>query len=107
MHTGSKKPTMDKRFWLQEALPLKVLCQQVISVNRCKEEDFDFIQAALSSDDTPDFNGFNTEKMRRSNQDIQPKSEVRYRPLINKTPSDPSTMLTAMTDVEKKTEEAG
>ena len=107
VHTGSKKPTMDKRFGLQEVLPLKVLCQQVISVNRCKEEDFDFIQAALSSDDTPDFNGFNTEKMRRSNQDIKPKSEVRYRPLINKTPSDPSTMLTAMTDVEKKTEEAG
>ena len=88
-------------------LPLKVLCGQVISVNRSKEEDFEFIQAAIFSDSTPDFNGFNTERMRRTNQGIQPKSEVRYRPLINKTPSDPSTMLTAMTDVEKKTKEAG
>ena len=38
---------------------------------------------------------------------MKQKTSVTYRPLINKTPSDPSTILTAMIDVEAVTTSAG
>ena len=45
--------------------------------------------------------------MRESGQIMKIKSELIFRPLINKTPSDPSTMLTAMCDIEDASNQAG
>lgn len=45
--------------------------------------------------------------MREDGQCLKPKTKIIYRPLINKTPSDPSTILTAMCDVEKICEQSG
>ena len=98
---------MSDRFAYGCVLPLKVLCQKVLNVKKSEETDFELIRMAMTSDSIPDFNGYNTAKMRNSNEEMKPKSNIRYRPLINKTPSDPSTMLTAMIDVETKTNEAG
>ena len=81
-------------------LPLKVLCHQVISLSRAKENDFYFIIDILEDSATPDYNGYNTHKARSSGQSPTVKTDSRYRPLINTKPSDPSTILTAMTDVE-------
>ena len=45
--------------------------------------------------------------MRESGQSIKTKTKVIYKPLINKTPSDPLTILTAMCDVETTCEKSG
>ena len=45
--------------------------------------------------------------MRETGQSIKSKTKVIYKPLINKTPSDPSTILTAMCNVEDFSEKSG
>ena len=70
-------------------LPLKVLRHQVIIVGRSKENDLNFIVLSLTQDEVPDYNGFNTKHSRNTGQSKKPKTEIRYRLLINKTPADP------------------
>ena len=106
-YTGEKKPSFPKDHATEGVLPLKVLCQQKIMVMRSKEEDFCFITNPLEDQDAPDYSGYNTKIARISGQQIKQQTSVMYRPLINKTPSDPSTMLTAMIDVEAVTTNAG
>ena len=69
-HTGLKKPMMSARYASRGILPLKVLCHQAIIVKCSQENDFDFIKLSLTSEDVPDFNGFNMKKAR--------VSEVKY-----------------------------
>ena len=45
--------------------------------------------------------------MRETGQSIKSITKVIYKPLINKTPSNPSTILTAMCNVEDFTEKSG
>ena len=80
----------------------KILCSQVINVKEAKSTDFQFIKEVLTEPSVPDFAGYNTRKIRESGQLVQNKTKVIYRPLINKMPSDPSTILTAMCDVESE-----
>ena len=86
---------------LLNVLPLKVLCHQAILLFRSKECDFDFLAATLTSNNILDFNGYNTREAQMARQSTKPKTNVFYRPLIGKTPSDPSTVLTVMTDTER------
>ena len=55
----------------------------------------------------PDFAGYNTKQMRESGQSMKPKTKVISKPLINKTPSDLSTILTAMCDIEITCKKSG
>ena len=61
----------------------------------------------LTQPSVPDFAGCNTKQMRESGQIRKTKSKLIFRPLINKTPSDPSTMLTVMCDIEDASHQAG
>ena len=63
--------------------------------------------ASLTQDEVPDYSGLNTKHSRKTGQSKKPKTEIRYRPLINKTPTDPSTIVTAMIDVEAISQTAG
>ena len=58
--------------------------------------DMDFIREILCNDNCPEFNGFNTKRMRDMNMPSEPKTIVHYRPLIDMIPAEPDTMLTAM-----------
>lgn len=104
---GEKKPIMPKEFAVRNPPPLTILCEQVLLVERGKELDFDFIKESFSPKPTPDFNGFNTQQLRKTGQATKPKSKIRFRPLINEKPSDPSTIKTAMIDVETISKSAG
>ena len=88
-------------------LPLKVLCHQIILERGAAEEDFLFLKSCVISRITPDFSGYNTRGTRETGQSVKSKSKVYYRPMINKTPTDPSTMLTAMCDLEKILKDPG
>ena len=88
-------------------LPLKILCSQVINCKEAKTIDFQFIKDVLTEQSVPDFAGYNTRKIRESGKQVQHKTMVIYRSLINKIPADPSTILTAMCDTELASEKAG
>ena len=104
---GPKKPTMPKSFATIQVLPLKVLCEEVVLSCRAKEEDFEFIKISLTNDKVPECKGFNTQRTRHYVQSLKPKSKVVFTPLLDRTPSDPSTMLTTMASAARTTHEAG
>ena len=76
-------------------------------VARSEAIDFQFMKEILTQPSVPDFAGYNTKQMRESGQIMKTKSKLIFRPLINKTPLDPSTMLTAMYDIEDASHQAG
>ena len=98
---------MSKEFCITSLLPLKVLCEQVILHERAKNEDFQFIKSVLKSNETPDYNGYNTMNIRNNGQSLKSKIKVIFTPLLDRAPSDPSTVLTAMIEAEKSTNQAG
>ena len=71
------------------------------------EKYFEFIKGALTTESNPDFNGYNTREIRMAGKRAKPNTKVYYRPLIDKTPSDPSTVLTAMHNTERISNDAG
>ena len=107
IYRGEKKPSMQKEYSTVGVLPLKVFCHQVIIARRSKENDLNFIVPSLAKDDVPDYSGFNTKHSRSTGQSKKPKTNIRYRLLINKTPADRSTILTAMLHVETISQTAG
>ena len=66
-----------------------------------------FLKKTFTNSKVPDFHGFNTSATTESGQSTKPKTKLIYTPLIGQTPSDPSTMMTAMIEEEKLTNEAG
>ena len=98
---------MQDSFAKRGILPLKVLCNEVIMVNRSKFNDFRFIKEVMTKPNAPEFREYNTKQMRETNQATKNKARVIYKPLINKTPSDPSTILTAMCDIEATSHQPG
>ena len=104
---GEKKPKMPPAFSKKGILPFKVLCNQAILVSRSKYLDFQFVKDMVIQTSVPDFAAYNTKQMRESGQSTKQKTKVIYKPLINKTPSDPSTILTAMCDIETTGKKSG
>ena len=98
---------MPRTHALVGVLPLRLLCHQAIITRKNMEDDFAFIKTSLTKSDISDYGGYNTENARNNGKIMAPKTKILYRPLINKTPSDPSTVLTAMIDVESISKDAG
>ena len=82
-----KKPKMPPVFSKKGILSLKVLCNQAIMVSRSKYLDFQSVKDMVIQTSVPDFAGYNTKQMREHSQSTKPKTNVIYKPLINKTPS--------------------
>ena len=104
---GEKKPPMPNNLAKREVPPLKLLCNQFIMSSRSDVIDFAFMKDMLTKPNIPDFGGYNTKQMRENGVSEKNMTAVNYKPLINKTPSDPSTILTAMCDVESASKKAG
>ena len=97
---------MPPNFYKSEVKPLKLLFEQIIQSLLSLEKDFMFLKETLTNSKVPDFDGFNTRATRESEKSTKLKTKLIYAPLINQTPSDPSTMTTAMIEAEKLTNEA-
>ena len=88
---------------------MEVLCHQVILLYRSKESDFYFLAATLTSDNILDFNGYNMRDFNGYNmregqmtgKSTKSETNIFYQPLIDKPPSDPSTVLTAILILNK------
>ena len=86
---------------------LKVLCSCIIAKERAEELDFSFMSEINSNDNCPEFNGFNTSIAREHGQALKPKTQAVYLPLIDMLPSDPDTMMTALQEAKRLTNERG
>ena len=83
------------------------MCHRIIIQTKANEEDFLFLKSCVINPTTPDFSGYNTRTTSETGQSLKAKSKVYYHPLINKTLADPSTILTAMCNLEKISKDAG
>ena len=92
-YQGPKNPEMNlfpSHVTESDTASTKILHDQAVLV------DMEFFREILSNDNCPEFNGFNTKRMRDMNMPSEPKTIVHYRPLIDMVPAEPDTMLTAM-----------
>ena len=84
-----------------DTVTTKILRDQAVLI------DMNFIRDVLCNDDCPEFNGFNTKRMRDMNMPSEPKTVVHYRPLLDMVPAEPDTMLTSMCDAMSISEQSG
>ena len=69
--------------------------------------DFGFLKRDITEPNTPEFGGFNTKLSREQGQSAQPATRAICTPLIDMTPADPDTVMTAMVQTQKLTKECG
>ena len=104
---GPKKPEMPVNESERSVLPLKVLAHKIILVQRSKDVDFTFLNEIISETPSPEYSGFNTRLTRESGRSMFKPTACMYTPLIDLKPSDPTTMMTAMTEAQRITQEKG
>ena len=105
-YTGPNRPAMPSKV-IHGVLPLKFQCNKVIITHASQEKYMMFLQAAHSSPNVPDYHGFNTMHSRESGEGIKRGIKLLYTPLIDRIPSNPTTMLTAMIESQQLTNESG
>ena len=106
-YQGPKKVPMPDNCSKKFVPPLKVLCSCIIAKERAEEHDFSFMSEINSNDNCPEVNGFNTSVAREQGQALKPKTQVVYLPLIDMPPSDPDTIMTALQEAKRLTNERG
>ena len=106
-YQGPKKPMMPTKCSIQKVQSLRVLAMAAVASNIAKSKDFQFFKAIIEEPDTPEFGGFNSKLLRNAGFFPEPKTTCMYTPLIDKTPADPSTVLTTLTEAIRLTENTG
>ena len=106
-YQGPKIVPMPDNCSKKSVLPLKVLCSAILSERRAKELDIAFLRDVTNNEDCPEYNGYNTMVTRRQGVSMQPKTKAVYLPLIDMTPSDPDTIMTALHEAKRLTKERG
>jgi len=78
-----------------------------VIVARARGVDFTFFQMIVGDHNTPEYGSFNTSLSREQGQSVQAATKTVYTPLINMTPSDPDTMMNAMVEATRLTNDTG
>ena len=104
---GTVNPPVAPNFCKSEVKPLKLLCGQITQSQLSSEKNFMFLKETLTNSKVPGFHGFDTRANGESGQSTKPKMKLIYIPLIDQTPSDLSTIMTAMIETEKLRNEPG
>ena len=89
VYKGCTSAAVPKSLGNATALPLKVLPQQLKSVQNAKQSYLLFLRSVLSDGSGQEFSGFNT-KIKQDDDQVHslPSSEIYYPLLINHSPSD-------------------
>lgn len=106
-YQGPKTVPMPEGCSKKSVLPLKVLCSCVISERRAKELDLSFLSELINDKNCQEYNGFNTKVTRQQGESLKPKTQAVYLPLIDMPPSNPDTMMTALQEAKRLTNERG
>ncbi|CAB3980023.1 Hypothetical predicted protein [Paramuricea clavata] len=104
-YQGPKVVPMPKKCSKKSALPLKVLCGAILSERRAKVLDLAFLRDVTNTEAWPEYNGYNTRMTRQQGVSMQPKTKAVYLPLIDMTPSDPDTIMTALHEAKRLSKE--
>ena len=104
--SGPSKPNMPDDLCKEKPLPLHLQLEQTSSLQSGQAVDFKFIKEITESTGVPDYGGYNA-KLTREKGELNEKSSIVFTPLINKKPSDKSTIYTAMCNLEEATINAG
>lgn len=107
-YQGPKTVLMPEKCSKKKVLPLKVLCSPLIAEKRAKELDTAFLLDITQEESScPEHNGYNTQITREDGVAMKPKSQAVYLPLTDMPPSDPDTILTALHEAKRLTNERG
>lgn len=106
-YQGPKRVPMPESCSRKNVLPLKVLCSSVISERRAKDLDVSFLNEVINNDSCPEYNGYNTRQTREQRVSMEPETRAVYLPLIDMPPSDPDTIMTALYEAKRLTNERG
>ena len=88
-------------------LSLRVLANQMISVDRARETDLQFLSDIISIPNTQEFGGYNTCHAREQGHASKPQTKTVYLPLIDMAHAEPTTMLTVMVEAQQLTNSTG
>ena len=106
-YRGPKKPPMLTGSANKIILPLEIMTHTVIAKQRAMHNDFEFFKDVISSENIPEFNGYNTKLCRLAGLSVSPSNKAVYITLIDMPPVDHSTMMTALIKANRLTSEAG
>ena len=84
------------RHGTQSATPTLVLISQNISQRRANEPDFVFLQDIIVDPECPDSIGYNARLCHKAGMILLPKTDVSFLPLIDRPPTDPDPIKTAI-----------
>ena len=71
------------------------------------EMDMQFLKDVVFLETCPEYNGYNTRFLRNICSPIKQKTAVIYQPLIDMKPTEPDTIITAMLEAQRLSEQAG
>ena len=107
-YQGPKTVLMPEKCSKKNVLPLKVLCSALIAEKRAKELDTAFLLGITQEESScPEYNGYKTQITREEGVAMKRKTQAVYLPLIDMPPSDPDTILTALHEAKRLTNERG
>ena len=95
------KPTVPNIESLQNILKLKILVIDVAAYSVASNNNMKSINA---DSDLPEFFSFKTSKARETGQALKMNSRTVYLPLIDASPTDPSTMMAELVEAMRLTE---
>ena len=104
---GPKKPSMPANILQRQADSLKHLARQEIIQRRGQQLDFEFFNSIATNPETPEYSGYNTRYVRELGILKGKKTMAVYTPLTDLTPSDSTTIMTAMIEAKRKTNSTG
>ena len=106
-YKSPQKPNMQLQHIILKIISLKVLVHQRVILESSEEMDFQFLHDVINKDDTSEYSEYNVRTTRDHSQSKKPATKVVYTPLINRKPSDSTTMLSAMIEAQRLTIVAG
>lgn len=77
-YNGPKKLAMTFVESQRNVLPLRVLAQQVVTVNCAKSLDSAFLKQVTTYEGIPEFNGYNSALAREQEHEVQPATIAVY-----------------------------
>ena len=104
---GPKTPPMTEDISNRKVPRLSLLVEKFIVKQRAEELDFDFLQKIISNSQIPEYNGFNVKHSRDIGLQPTPATQLRYLPLIDATPANPDTIITALLTAIEMTKQTG
>ena len=106
-YSTPKKPSMPANALQRQVHSLNHLVHQEIIKRRGQQLDFEFVKSIATNPKTPEHSGYNTRYVRELGALKGKKTMAVHTPLIDQTPSDPTTIMTAMTEAKRITDTTG